>query len=64
MSTLLNKADQGLLIDLIIAASNKTDSVVSARWYLDLAKKVKGLELEQVKSDLSFEDILNSDLLK
>ena len=64
MSILLNKADQALIVDLIIDASNKTNSVFCADEYLKLIKKVKGLKLEQVKSDLTFEDILNDDFLK
>jgi hypothetical protein len=56
---LLNIADQALIIDLIIAASKKSNCITICTDYLALIHKVEALELKPVKSELTMTDIFS-----
>lgn len=58
MTTLLNVADQALIVDIIIAASNNAPTGSIARDYLELIEKVKSLEVEHIEvCDADFDEI-------
>ena len=56
---LLNKADQALIVDVLIAAGKKANNIYSANEYLKLIKKVKALEIEIIVTNITIEDIFN-----
>ena len=60
--TLLNVADQALLIDIIISVAGTTINRSSAEGYFKLAEKVKNLELERVDTVHKWKMHFNSGL--
>lgn len=73
MYTHLNIADQALIVDLLISASNNSNSVTCCKHYLEVIQRVKGLEIKnpltdgktESEKDAMLNEILNSpELLK
>lgn len=71
--TNLNVADQALIVDLLIKASNESNSVTCCKHYLEIIQRVKGLEIKnpltdgktESEKDAMLNEILNSpELLK
>ncbi len=56
---LLNKADQALIVDILIAEGKKTNNTFIALEYLKLIKKVKALEVETIKNDLTMDQVFD-----
>jgi hypothetical protein len=55
--SLLNCADQALLVDILISVSESSDSITTKQTYLELIIKIKGLEVDTSDTGLSMSDI-------